>query len=423
MSEDFLHYVWKFKRFQNLNLFTTEGLPLHILQTGIHNLDAGPDFSGAKIKIEDTVWAGNVEIHIFSSDWEKHKHQEDPAYDNVILHVVFEHEKDIIRKDGSLIPCLELKELIDENVYQQFLHLMHSNNWIPCQQQLPLVDDFVKRNMIERVLVERLEQKTEYIKASLQLNKNSWEETFYHLLSRHFGMKVNALPFELLAKSLSSTILAKHKNNNLQLEALLFGQAGMLANLFNDPFPKKLQKEYDFLRKKHSLTPIPGHLWKFLRLRPANFPTIRIAELAALITKSSHLFSKILEAGNIQELDELFKVEVSDYWANHYVFDKPSKPKSKSFGKSARENLIINVVAPLLFLYGQIKQSEKHREQAFEILLQIGPENNSIIRNWAACGIKAANAFESQALLHLYKNYCIQKQCLRCNIGNNILKK
>ena len=423
MNESFLHYIWKFKRFPTNELSTTEGEPLQILSTGIHNFDAGPDFLNGKVKIGDTVWAGNIEIHINASDWEKHNHSSDPAYDNVILHVVFNGDTDIRRKDSTIIPMLELAGIIDLNLYDKYEQIITSRDWIPCNKHLSFLDNFILNAWLERLLIERLEQKTSIFRNFLTLNKNNWEETFYQLLARHFGMKVNSLPFELLAKGLPSTILAKHKNNLHQLEALLFGQAGLLDQIFVDEYPKRLQKEYDFLRKKYDLQPLQGHLWKLLRLRPANFPTIRIAQFAALVHHSSHLFSKIIEAKEIDTLKKFFDINVSDYWSDHYIFDKPSSSISKKVGNAFIDNIIINVVVPILFFYGKEKQQDEFIHRAFNFLSALPAENNSIIKNWKASGIEVKTSYQSQALIQLYNNYCTGKKCLHCNIGNYILKK
>jgi hypothetical protein len=421
MTEAFLHHLWKLKLFNYRPLTTAEGEQMEIVQTGQHNSDSGPDFFNAQIKIEDTLWAGNVEIHLKSSDWNNHSHQLDKAYDNVILHVVYENDQPVKRKDGSLIPTLELKEKFDPGLWNNYQELLHSKDWIPCEHRIRHVDSFILNNWMDRMLTERLEKKTETIFSSLQHNNNNWEKTFYHHLARNFGFRLNALPFELLAKSLPLSFLTKHKNHLNQLEAMLFGQAGMLNKKFNDAYPSMLQKEYEFLKNKFSLVLIPEHQWKFLRLRPVNFPTIRIAQFAQLVHRSSHLFSKILDCKNMKQLENYFKVEVSEYWKTHFIFEKPSANQSKHIGSIAIQNIVINTIVPFLFAYGKNRSSEIHQQRALEFLEQTPPEKNSIIGKWNELGIKSETAYNSQALLQLWNEYCTEKKCLTCSIGNKII--
>lgn len=275
---------------------------------------------------------------------------------------------------------------------------------------------------LDRLLVERLERKTAYVEELLEKNKNNWEETFYQIIARNFGFKTNAEPFEQLARSLPLITLAKHKNNLMQIEALLFGQAGLLEKDFEDEYPNKLKKEYLFLQKKHSLNPVQNESWKFLRMRPASFPTIRIAQFAQLIFSSVHLFSKILVAKNVEELEHLFDLKLSNYWQTHYVFDKASVKRNKKLGKSAIHLLVINTIAPFLFLYGKRKDNEDYKEKAFQLLEEIKPEKNSIITKWKALGMEPESAYQTQALLQLKNEYCTKKRCLECAVGNAILK-
>ena len=312
MKEDLLHYVWRYQRFDFSDLKTTEGEPVQIQQIGEHNLHAGPDFTNARIKIGDTLWAGNVEMHLKSSDWLKHNHSADKAYKNVILHVVLNEDETIRRETGERIPCIELKKLIPNKLSKVYLKLLNNEQWIPCQHHFYKVKEMTKMLWLDRLLVERLERKTAYVEELLEKNKNNWEETFYQIIARNFGFKTNAEPFEQLARSLPLITLAKHKNNLMQIEALLFGQAGLLEKDFEDEYPNKLKKEYLFLQKKHSLNPVQNESWKFLRMRPASFPTIRIAQFAQLIFSSVHLFSKILVAKNVEELEHLSLIHISE---------------------------------------------------------------------------------------------------------------
>lgn len=422
MKEELLHYLWRTKRFDFTNLHTTQGDTLQIFQTGDYNTHAGPDFLNAKIHIGDTTWAGNVEMHVCASDWLRHGHATDKAYDNVILHVVLEEDVPILRASGERIPCLEMKTLIAPKLSSKYLELLHSEYWIPCQAQFAQVSEMTRTLWLERLLVERLEQKTELIAQQLQQNQQNWEETFYQLLARNFGVQVNMEPFELLAKSTPLLLLAKHKNSLLQIEALLFGQAGLLESDFEDAYPHQLKKEYAFLQKKYGLTPIRGESWKFLRLRPANFPTVRIAQFAMLIFQSNHLFSKMLAATSVEEIENMLELKLSNYWLTHYRFDKDSKKSAKKLGKSTIHLIIINTIAPFLFLYGKWKSDERYKDRAFALLEQVPPEENHIIENWQQLGVKPESAYQTQALLQLKKRYCDAKKCLNCAIGNAILQ-
>ena len=421
MTEELLHHIWKFRLFDNKNLSTTEGEVIEITNPGFHNTNAGPDFFNAKIKVGDTVWAGNVEIHVRSSDWDKHDHQDDKSYDNVVLHVVYESDKKVLRKNGQLIPTLELKGRSDTAVYKKYHDFKYSRDWIPCEKQISNVSAVTVNSWLDRLLVERLEKKSESIVRSLKLNKNNWEETFYQQLARSFGSNVNGEPFELLAKSLPLNFLYKQKENLLQIEALLFGQAGMLAEKFKDDYPVQLQKEYKFLKQKFSLTPIDTHLWKFLRLRPVNFPTIRIAQLAQLLYLSGRLFPRIIEEENIKTIKMILAVKTSAYWNDHYRFGKRSPKRKKSLGADTIEAIIINTVIPFLFVYGKQKNEEKYVDRALFFLEKLKGEKNSIIEKWAKLKMPVRSAYSTQALLQLKKEYCDRKRCLQCAIGNKLL--
>ncbi len=431
MREDLLHFVWRTRRFDFQQLTTTEGAAINIQHFGEHNTHAGPDFHNAKIQIGETLWAGNVEMHLKSSDWNRHKHSNDRAYDNVILHVVLEEDEPIfrdrapnsLRESGERIPCLELKKRIDNKLSKTYLKLLHSEHWIPCQHHFFEVSDLKKTLWLDRLLVERLEVKTQAIANRLEQNKNHWEETFYQFLARNFGVKVNNDAFEQLARATPLIHLSKHKNDLFQIEAMLFGQSGLLEKEFEDDYPNHLKKEYQFLKTKYQLEPIAAVNWKFLRLRPANFPTIRIAQFARLIYQSAGLFSKILEIKSVEEVEKLFKLELSDYWKTHYTFDKESPQKSKKLGKTAIHLFIINTIAPFLFLYGKWKKEESFKDKALELLEQLKPEKNSIINGWKDLGLEPESANQTQSLLQLKNEYCNKKRCLECQIGAAILSE
>jgi len=423
IKEDFLQYLWRTKQFNFETLETSNQESIEIVDFGEHNTNAGPDFLNAKIRIGETLWAGNVEIHVKASEWLRHNHQANDAYNNVILHVVHQNDKPIKRKTGELIPCLELRKRIPADLINQYLRLIDNENWIPCQSQFSSVSDITKALWLDRLLVERLEHRTADLADVLAFNNNNWESSFYQRLARNFGAKINTQPFELLAQNTPILTLAKHKNDLFQLEALLFGQAGYLEMDFEETYPNRLKKEYQFLQKKYDLQPINVSMWKFMRLRPANFPTVRIAQLAALIHQSTHLFSKVIDAKKIDEVRNLFEnIEVSEYWLTHYKFDKTSKPRTKKLGKSTIDLFIINTIIPFLFFYGRYKKLDDYEDKALLFLEKLRPESNSIIDNWKSLKMKPKSAYQTQALLELKRKYCDEKRCLECAIGNQIMK-
>ncbi len=422
MKEEFLHYVWQYKLFETGNLKTTDNQEIKIIKSGQLNSNSGPDFFNAQIKIGDTIWAGNIEIHLKSSEWNHHQHQNDAAYNNVILHVVYEHDLEVNNTKNQIIPTLELKNRLNSSLINNYQSLIKSKSWIACQSQLKIVDSFTINSWMERLVYERLERKVSEIEQILNQNKNDWESTYYQLLLKYIGLKINALPFEMLAKNTPLIIMEKHRSL-LSIEALLFGQAGFLAQNINDEYFQKLQKEYQFLKAKFNLTPINIELWKFLRLRPNNFPTVRIAEIASLLHQQPRMFSQIISFKEIKEVKKMFKVHANEYWNNHYLFGKPTNQNiKKQFGDFIINNIIINVIVPLVFVYGKIKNDESLVKQARNWLEQVKPEQNSIIKNWKSLHLKIENAMHSQALIELKNNYCSEKKCLNCSIGNKILK-
>lgn len=422
MRESFLHFLWRWRRFDARQLATTGGQPIEILHPGEWNTHAGPDFFNARLRIGDTLWAGNVEMHLRASEWLAHDHHTDPAYDNVVLHVVLEEDQPVVRPSGERIPCLELKERIPPAIRTTWERLEHERAWIPCRSFFKNVPDIVRLNWLDRLLVERLEQKTAAVADALAATDNHWEEAFYRLLARNFGLKVNAEPFEALARSLPLLILAKHKNDPKQVEALLFGQAGLLDGPFRDEWPAALAQEYRFLRHKYNLVPLAAAQWKFLRLRPANFPTVRLAQFVALVHQSAHLFSKTIEAQNLRELEHLFDVQAGEYWHTRFQFDTPSVRRPKHPGRDFVHLLIINTIAPFLFHYGKTRDQELYQKRALALLESLPPESNAIIDGWAELGVPARHAYQTQALIHLKTRYCDEKRCLECAIGNAILK-
>ena len=394
---------------------------LKVISTGDRNEHSGPDFFNARLKIDDTEWAGNIEIHVHSSDWFVHHHEKDKAYDSIILHVVYENDKKVYRNNGELIPCLELKGKFNPGIYQTFVELIKAKNGIPCNELFHLARRFKVNHWLDRMAIERLESKSNDIQEKLAYNNNDWSETFYQVLARNFGFKVNAVPFEMLARSLPLKILAKHKDHLLQIEALLYGQAGMLSEAHQNPYYQSLKKEYKFLSGKYGLQSIDIHLWRFMRLRPPNFPTLRIAQFASLIIQSSHLFSKILEVDKLSDFYPLLNVQASDYWTNHYSFTSKSKKQVKKMGKGTVNLLLINTIIPFLFIYGKMKLRPDLSDRSLKMLDQIPGERNAVIRQWETLGVSVRTAFNTQALIHLRTNYCSKKRCLHCEVGNDLL--
>lgn len=422
MTEDLLQFLWRTRRFEQTGLTTTEGDPLEIIHPGEYNTHSGPDFTNAKLRIGDTLWAGNVEMHLLASGWLQHRHQDDRAYDNVILHVVLEEDQPVPDKSGRRIPCLEMKRLIPARLDALYKKLLHNEYWIPCQHQFHEVPKMTRNLWLDRLLVERLEQKTAAIQVALDENRHDWEETFYQTLARNFGLKVNAEPFEMLAKSLPQHILAKQKDSLFQIEALLFGQAGMLSTECEDDYPQRLKKEYLFLQKKYGFTPLDPVVWKFLRLHPGNFPTLRLAQFARLVHQSAHLFSKILEIENQKDIEALFRVKLDGYWLTHYTFGKLSGKRPKSLGREAIRLLTINTIAPCIFLYGSLNGMPECKDKALRLLEELPPERNAIITGWEKLGQEPASAYQTQALLQLKNEYCSKKLCLQCAVGGAVLK-
>jgi hypothetical protein len=420
MKEEFLHFIWKHKLHNNESLITTDGEPVEIINPGTHNTHAGPDFFDARIKIGKTLWAGNVEVHVRSSDWIRHGHQRDQSYRNTILHVVADHDLKVYNDANSEVLTLLLTwpGWIEKN----YRELIESHDWVGCASKLYKVDPFRIKFFLNGIVIERLKQKIDTIQETLTETNNDWGETFYRILARYFGLKANSDPFEMLARSLPQTILAHHHDSLYQIEALIFGQSGLLGEeIFADDYYLGLRNEYRFLAVKYGLKPIAGHLWKFMRMHPGNFPTIRLAQLAMLIYNSHNLFSAVTEAKNLEELKTLFSISASEYWDDHYSFNKSSVNRKKVFGNQIFNLIVINVIVPFYFLYGESQNLLSLKDRALEILEQLAPENNSIIKRWSGAGITASNALESQALIHLQRNYCEPRKCLDCTIGHKII--
>lgn len=424
MTESFLHYVWQFQYFEKRNLLTMEGASLTVFNPGMLNGHAGPDFSNARIKIGDVEWVGNVEIHINSSGWIEHQHHKDQAYENVVLHVVWKNDKPIHRGDGSLLPTLELKNRVDEKLLFGYKKLLNSPDPIPCSNHFPQVESLTKCSMFDRALFHRLQRKSEEVYERLKQNQNDWEETCYQLLGKNFGFKVNADPFLQLVENLPYKILLKHADKLHQVEALLFGLAGFLDEVHDHPYFLLLKREFDVLGHKYNLFNKKLHLaqWRFLRLRPSNFPTIRIAQFAALYYTVRNIFSKLLEADCYEDLFRIFRVQQSEYWQHHYYFSKQHQQHIPSLGEASIENIIVNTVIPLLVAYGKLKGEQDLVDRAVAVLSEIPAEQNSITNKWMSIDQPTKTAFDSQALIELYNNFCLKKKCLDCTIGSSIIK-
>lgn len=411
MKEEFIYYLWE-NRLLHLDLKTTDNEDITILSVGIRNHDSGADFVNARIKIGDALWAGQVEIHVRASDWFKHNHHNDANYDSVILHVVYENDTDSLK-----IPTLEIKDKFDISIFHKYNWFFGSRNWIPCGEFVGGVQNFTLISWLDRMLVEHLENECKDLDFKLKNNQYDWEQAFYQRLMRYFGLKVNNDSFEYLSRILPLNLLLRHRDNDIYIESMMFGCAGFLERDFEEDYPSLLKRDFMMLRSKFGLKVMPLSNWKFLRLRPPNFPTIRIAQLAKIITKNGNMFSKIRDADDIQEIRDLFDVELNSYWDNHFQFDKTSKvERRKILGKTAVDLIIINAIVPMLFYYGHTHSLESYKEKAMSFLEQIEAEDNLIIRNFQNSGIVLQNAFQTQAILYMYKYYCKRRRCLECRI-------
>lgn len=420
MTERLLQYIWQFQHFNKSEIETTAGDQLQIIFPGHYNTNQGPDFLDARIRSGKTIWAGSVELHLKTSGWKLHKHDRDKNYGNVVLHVVWENDLPPDEATGGL-PVLELKSRVSKILLQRYDLLMHTGSFIPCEKLVSTVRAVTLQSWKDRLVAERLMRKSAVVKGFLKENNYHWEEAFWWMLARSFGAKVNAGAFEEVARSLPVTVLAKHKLQIHQLEALLLGQAGLLAEYFEDDYATMLQREYRFLQHKYGLKPVhqPVH---FLRMRPGNFPTIRLAQLAALIQNSAHLFSRIKEAASVKEIKTWFAVAANDYWHYHYRFGKPSAFKKKEPGGMMTDTIIINTICPVLFAYGDYHQELQYKDKAIQWLEQTTAEKNTITSGFAELGFVNKNAFDSQSLIELKNEYCNKKRCLECGLGNAVLK-
>lgn len=417
MNEQLLQYIWQFQYFNHLSLATDHEEPLRIIRPGTINHNQGPDFENARVQIGSTTWAGSVELHLKASDWEKHRHQNDKNYRKVILHVVYENDKPV-----SDIPVLELKTRISRSLLKRYDGFMHAQSFIPCEHQILKVPSIIFNIWKSRLVAERLIRKGMVIQQYQEANEQHWEESFWWLLARNLGVPVNTDAFEAVAKSIPIKILAKHKNQIHQLEAVLLGQAGLLKESFDDPYPKLLQREYAFLQRKYGLIPV-SYPVQFLRMRPGNFPTIRLAQLAALIHSSVHLFSKLLEEDSLKRARQLFKANANDFWNYHYSLKDKSGYKEKAIGAAMINNIIVNTVCPMLFAYGCFIDKNQLKEKAIRWLEELSAEKNTITKGFEQLGLSNAMALDSQAFIELKSHFCDARKCLQCTVGNYLLKQ
>ena len=410
MKEEFLYYLWE-NRLLSKDLHTVDGDDVGIISVGIRNHDSGPDYLDARIRIGRTLWVGHVEMHVNSSDWFRHGHQDDESYKNVVLHVVYCDDCERLN-----IPTVEIRGKFDEKIFERYEGFLRSRLWIPCEKMIAGIQQFTWLSWLERVLVERLEIEVKDVFARLVENNYDWEETMYQRVMRYLGMKVNNDAFERLARLLPLKVIRKHVDNCLQVEAMIFGCAGFLEQEFTEAYPVLLQREFKVLKSKFNLDIMPMAYWKFLRMRPPNFPTIRLAQTASLICSCDTLFSKLLSISDLESMYGAFDVKTNEYWDTHFIFEKLSKMKKKTLGKASIDVLIINAVVPVLFSYGIYHDNQELKDRCLKFLDDMEPEDNLVIRNFEKLGVGVCNAQQSQAVLHLYKSYCKRRNCLKCRV-------
>ncbi len=419
-KEQLLHYVWMYRLIPSDSLTTIDGQYIEVIDPGMHNRDAGPDFFNAKIKIGDKIWAGNVEIHCSSDDWVKHGHSCDKAYNSVILHLAENANAPVFNQLGEKIPQCVIT--VPNDIRANADYLIFSLSRIPCKQFLNIIPSPIIYSWLNRLSIERLERKTDEIFSLLERYNDSWDEVFYLVLTRNFGFGLNSEEFQGLAFSLPFNYILRHSDNLFQIEALLFGQAGMLKQKTqHDVYYVRLKEEYAFLSAKYSLQSRDDLYFKSMRIRPRSFPQIRIAQLASLLQSSGRLFSHILVKEDIREIRTLFQTSPSAYWETHYNFGVASPKMDKPLGESSLDILLINTVVPILFAYGRRRDSEKYCDKAIRFMEALKPERNSIVREFAQAGVTARHAFDSQALIQLCKEYCDTRKCLYCTIGHKLL--
>ncbi len=424
MIEAFVQYVWQFQYFDRRELRTTAGDSVEVFSPGTLNHDAGPDFLNARIRIGEIEWIGNVEVHGNASGWRDHRHDQDPAYDNVILHVVWSFNHKAVRQDGSILPTVALSGRVDRGMILRYNKLLATRSTVPCAARYPTVDAETRWEMMQRAAMLRLQEKAAVGRAFWERSGNDWEETLYQLLCRSFGFKVNAEPMEQLARALPFKMILKHSNNQLLVEALLFGTAGLLDTGHRDTYFLRLKQEYQWLERKYSLDKrkLKPSQWRFLRMRPANFPTLRLAQLAAILHHHPRIFSIVRDASHLRTLRSIFVARQSDFWLRHYRFGLRQTNTIAPMGNASIDNIIVNAIVPLLAAYGTTMDEPFQVDKAVALLKAIPAEQNSITRKWDTLGDPARSAFDSQAQIGLYQLFCRPRKCLDCSIGSFIVK-
>ncbi len=424
MKEDFIAYLWKHRLFKPGTLHTMDGERIEILSPGQENPGAGPDFLASSLRIDHTIWAGNVEIHVRSSSWFAHGHHRDAAYDSIILHVVYLCDKEARTSTGKTIPHLEVKSCFEQSLQCNYQSLMASRTWIACSNMISQIDVFLIRQWIHRMLVCRLERKSMEASRFLQYFEGHWERLFLYLLAKTMGGKANALGFGLMVQRTPFSVIARIHDQPFVLEALLLGQAGLLYESFDEAYPRLLQKEHTYLKKKFLLPEaLDKKIWKYARMRPMAFPDLRIAQLAMMLHRGEgRMFAKVLRKPSLVEAGKCFAAKPSDYWDTHYRLEAKGKHKTKTPGKESINHIMINAIAPTTFVYAREKGRDSLTEEILQMLCKIPPENNRIIRNWKRWLDPPVNAAESQGMLELFKSYCVPKKCLRCPVGYKILR-
>lgn len=424
MQESILHFIWQFQKFERSDLQTPTGDNIVVFETGHYNTDSGPDFGNARVLIDEVTWAGHVEIHHRSSDWNRHGHETDHAYDNVILHVVWEHDQEVKTNNGVVLPTLELKNRVSFDLLRRCQELTMNPLEIPCETRMPKVKSIQRCATLESVLVERLNQKASIILNMLANHRGSWEETAYQLLGKYYGFKTNADAFHKLTQVIPHKILVKHRKSLLHLESLLYGVAGFLNDeVHKDDYSDNLKREFQFLSKKYGLTErqMLKVEWKFLRMRPGNFPTLRIAQFASFMHHNTRFFDRLINFQELSELRQMFGHELSGYWQRHYDFSKESKRINHGIGAASIDLLLINVVAPLIAAYAIKTKNEHYMSKATDLLYALKPEKNHITERWQHLGWKAESAFDSQGQIGLFRDFCLKKRCLSCKIGISLI--
>ena len=423
MNEEYLQFIWEHKLFDDNKLVTTDGKSVSVTFPGFLNHDSGPDFFAARLTIDSVEWCGNVEIHLSASEWHQHGHNADRAYDNVILHVVFDYDQLITTTNGSSIPTLELSDRIYGNSIQKYLSFQAGKNWVLCADSIRQTPIDIQQDAIRDALITRVRRKAKAIQHEAEKLRNDWSEVVYRNLMKNFGFKVNSVPFAILSNHVSYKIIKANADNPFVIEALLFGVAGFLEEAV-DPYHVQLKKEFLHQARKYRLESLPHHIWKFSRMRPNNFPVLRLGQIAQILSNASNLVNQITCISNLNE-GELFLQEIvaHPYWKNHCHFGKEITERSAVLGKSAVHNILINTVAPVQYAIGLYKSNYEMCEQSLNLLCRIPAEKNGLIRKWKECGLIATSAAESQGLIELKNEMCTRKKCLSCAVGSNLMLK